>query len=312
MKKLLFIAAIAATTLLSCSNVSETISEGEATEVTSPDNNLLNSIDNVNNKYQTNSSMKKTKPATANKWAGRVYAAVVDGIGGYIAGPAGWLVGPLCSWAFEEHWARCTRDVHTASRPRKAVMNDSIQIPTYVADKENPMRIDSIGYYHNLVLEKLNATQHDYYNNDSTVNYELIYDDCTKASSELNIEIPEAGEKDKFVALAKIIVESVADCNDENDLQNAFDKINSYYNSVFSPDETIVLTEQVQKRIISVISEMSDENDVKQYANEIYNAIYQSGASAEEKDKAAVANSVTVNSKLYWESASQQRQNFSK
>ncbi len=310
MKKLLVIAAIVATTLFSCTNVTETISEKETANEASlyTYNELLYSINNVNGKYQICNQVKRVKPATVNKWGGKILSAVVDGIGGYISGPAGWLVAPLCSWAFDAHWERCNRDPHTPSRPRRIVRNDNIQVPTYIPNAENPARIDSIGYYHNLVLEKLSETQHDYYNNDSTVNYGLIYEDCKNASSELNIDIPEDKEKEKLISLSKVIVESIADCNGEEDLQKAFEKINSYYNSVFSADENITITEQVQEKIISVLNEMSDESDIRKYADEIYNAIYSSNASQESKDKASVANNVTVNSKLYWESANQKRQ----
>ena len=309
MKKLCALVSIAlvVTTLLSCSNVSETISE-EGTSKISCDstNDLLDRIDNINKKYQIgNSDIKKIKPGTAKKWGGRIFSAVVDGIGGYISGPAGWIVGPLCSWAFDEHWERCNRDVSHTNRPRKTCRNDSIRVPVYVVSKENLAHIDSIGYYHNLVLDKVSKTQHDYFNNDSTINYSLIYDDCQKASSDLDINTPKAEEKEKLIALSKFIVESIANCNDESELQNAFEEINNYYYREFTPDKSIAITEQVQKKIISVINNMTDEDDIKKYADEIYYAIYNSMVSPDIKEKAYIANSVTVNSKLYWDQVGQ-------
>lgn len=50
---------------------------------------------------------------------------------------------------------------------------------------------------------------------------------------------------------------------------------------------------------------MTDEDDIKKYADEIYYAIYNSMVSPDIKEKAYIANSVTVNSKLYWDQVGQ-------
>ena len=312
MKKIFYFAnvIIIATTLFSCSNI-ETISDEETNKISQVDtNDLLYRIDNINNKYQAKKSIKKIKPETVNKWGGKILSAVVDGLGGYIAGPAGWLVGPLCSWAFDAHWENCNRDVPHTKRPRKICINDSINFPTYVVSKKECLtHIDSIGYYHNLMLDKLSHSGNNYVYNDSTINYNLIYEDCEKASKELAIETPQNEDKAKLISLSKHIVEEISNCNDDIDLENAFETINKYYSKEFNIDEDIIITEKVQKKILSVINEMEDENDIKEYANKIYDAIYKSSVTPELKEKASIANSVTVNSKLYWENTNKECQN---
>lgn len=310
MKNLLFFAStiIVATSMFSCTNVTETASEENIAFISEGNSNdLLNKIDKINEKYQTTKApLTKNKDETARKWGGRIFSAVVDGIGGYIAGPAGWLVGPLCSWAYEEHWNRCTRDIKptTTTRPKKISARDSSMVPTYVvANKEYLTHIDSIGYYHNLILDKLSQTNNNYFNSDSTINYKLIYTDCEKASKELSLDIPKTEEKEKLISLSEFIVERIAKCYDENDLNKAFDDINQYYNREFNLDETLIITEKIQRKIISAIKDINNEDNLKQYANEIYDAIFSSGVSPDLKEKASVANTVTINSKLYWDKA---------
>lgn len=313
MKKIFYLTnvIIFATTLFSCSNVSDTISEEEPDKMVQVNtNDILERIDNINNKYQQGKTIKKIKPGTVKKWGGKIYSAVVDGLSAYISGPAGWLVGPLCSWVFDEQWERCNRDVHPKKRTRQINNNDSINLPTYVVtNKESLTHLDSIGYYHNLILDKLSQYKNNYINKDSTVNYSMVFDDCEKASKDLALDIPQISNKDKLIALSKCIVENISCCNDEKDLDKAFEIINNYYKKEFKADENIIITEQIQKRIISVLNELDDENDIKEYANKIYDAIYNSSVTPELKEKASIANSVTVNSKLYWENTNKECQN---
>ena len=159
------------------------------------------------------------------------------------------------------------------------------------------------------MLDKLSHSGNNYVYNDSTINYNLIYEDCEKASKELAIETPQNEDKAKLISLSKHIVEEISNCNDDIDLENAFETINKYYSKEFNIDEDIIITEKVQKKILSVINEMEDENDIKEYANKIYDAIYKSSVTPELKEKASIANSVTVNSKLYWENTNKECQN---
>ena len=104
MKKVLFIfVTIMAIVFSSCSNEMTSVATS-----TTPNNSfeqLCSSIDSLNT---TGAVGEKTR--SINEWGGKVFSAVVDGITGYITGPAGPIVGTLCSWAFDAHWKRCTRE----------------------------------------------------------------------------------------------------------------------------------------------------------------------------------------------------------
>lgn len=92
MRKILFIlVAFVAFVFSSCSN--DMTSVATSTTANNSFTLLCTSIDSLNNTYKVGPQTR-----SLNKWGGRIFSAVVDGITGYIAGPAGPIVSPLCSW----------------------------------------------------------------------------------------------------------------------------------------------------------------------------------------------------------------------
>lgn len=91
MRKILFIlVAFVAFVFSSCSN--DMTSVATSTTANNSFTLLCTSIDSLNNTYKVGPQTR-----SLNKWGGRIFSAVVDGITGYIAGPAGPIVSPLCS-----------------------------------------------------------------------------------------------------------------------------------------------------------------------------------------------------------------------
>ena len=109
MRKILFIlVAFVAFVFSSCSN--DMTSVATSTTANNSFTLLCTSIDSLNNTYKVGPQTR-----SLNKWGGRIFSAVVDGITGYIAGPAGPIVSPLCSWAFDAHWESCSKAMATRS-----------------------------------------------------------------------------------------------------------------------------------------------------------------------------------------------------
>ena len=119
------------------------------------------------------------------KWGGRFFSATVDGITGYIAGPAGWVVAPLCSWAFDEHWENCTKQMMAVASQQI----DSCNNYTYVFDNGIMTKGDSIGYYHNMILSDLASSGKDYITTDGDIDYQEILEDCISFADNYGIDL---------------------------------------------------------------------------------------------------------------------------
>lgn len=302
MKKLLFIIFVSGTLLgmSSCSNdlqgTSSNVLQIEDTEFT----NLLKSLDQVGQPY----AAPETRGSGWTKWGGRIFAATVDGITGYISGPAGWAVGPLCSWAFEEHWARCNRLMETTPSNRRIMGSDlgSMELLTYVNCINVPNKEDSIGYYHNLILRDLANSGKSYETTNGDVDYQAILNDCMEATKKYGVDLHiSKPDQQKLCSFSKDVVETFTSIDQKkNTLNDAFRKMNNSYITIFGTKSNIGKVEAVQNKIINVLNDMDDEESVKDYADQVYELLDKTNVSSELKTDLKTVTSVTVNSKLYW------------
>ena len=132
---LLFVAGVAILSFTSCSH-EENVDVSKGNSVESVEfGKLCNTVEQIGKEF----SPPSTRGVNWKKWGGRVFSATVDGLSGYVAGPAGIIVGPLCSWAFEEHWEHCTRGM--SIKAHSNVLSDDIPVDIgYVFLKENSTR----------------------------------------------------------------------------------------------------------------------------------------------------------------------------
>lgn len=306
--------SIVSTFVSSCSNqqIDDSLhnsSKQELNEASSQEfTNLCSSIDNLNSNYAT--LEKTTTRGRATKWGGRFFSAVVDGIGGYIAGPiAGWVVGPLVSWAFEEHWERCNKELTQNHNNMIDMKKIDLEIPskTYVPNSNVITMKDSIGYFHNKILDEIAIKDKKYTlldNND--VDYKTLYEDCLNTANKLgaNIAPISNNDKEKYLVLADDIVKSFEKCaKDSISLEKAFKNINDSYIKKFGNNQKIELTEIIQKKIAPVISNMDDEEEIIKYADKLNNIYNENNINHELKDCIKTATDVTINSKLFWDRA---------
>lgn len=298
MKKLLLF-CIALLWFASCSNE---LHENVSNKIENEDLifiNLCSSLDSIGAEYDS----PKTRAFNLNKWGGKFFSAVVDGVTGYISGPAGIVVGTLCSWAYDAYWERCTKLMSRTANMEKAVLRDTRITPTYVfAVKSELTREDSAGYYHNIILNELANSGKEYINDTGEIDYQNILTDCMEAAQKYGIA-PELSstDKKKYIAFSKDVVESFSACAQGNaTLEDAFNNVNSSYIEKFKVKPNLEKAEFFQSKIINILNSIERNDSIKEYADKVNILLIKADIDSTLKSDLKTISDYTVNSRLYW------------
>lgn len=302
MRKILCILVVfVAFVFSSCSN--DMTSVATSTTANNSFTQLCTSIDSLNNTYNVGPQTR-----SLNKWGGKVFSAVVDGITGYITGPAGPIVGTLCSWAFDAHWESCSKAMATRSS-MKIPLKDSLLLttesPTYVNANNTTLKTDSIGYYHNKILDKISMSSSQYIREDNEIDYDNLFKDSINYAKNYGINTSEATQNyAKYLALSKDIINAFSKCvQEKNDIESAYDEVNKSYIKRFENNNRIKDAEIIQKKIVTKLSTLDKKEDIKKYADQVFQLYDEANIEPQQKQDFKTITNVTVNSKLYWDNA---------
>ena len=292
---LLFVAGVAILSFTSCSH-EENVDVSKGNSVESVEfGKLCNTVEQIGKEF----SPPSTRGVNWKKWGGRVFSATVDGLSGYVAGPAGLIVGPLCSWAFEEHWEHCTRGM--SIKAHSNVLSDDIPMDIgYVFLKENSTRADSIGYYHNVILEEIARSGKSYVSDEGEIDYQTLLSDCVVFAKKYGVEV-DVQNTESYKDLSKSIVESFTSCG-ENEItkEEALKRINTLYKEKFNLEPNLERTECFQNIIVEALVDIDDDFVIKDFANQLNKSIMDANVSPKLKRDLMMISDVTINSKLYW------------
>lgn len=297
-KKIFLFYSILSVLLTACSSNNEVtdvnlISENksEALEF----DKLCSDLDVIGSKYYS----PTTRSVNWTKWGHRFFSATVDGITGYIAGPAGVIVGTLSSWAFEEHWDHCVNRMRAATLRRV----NSYSNHTYVFNDGTLEKCDSIGYYHNMMLDYLANSGKDYTTVDGETDYIAILDDCILAASKYGVDLSiSPTDKLKYANFSKEVVLSFSDCyNQKIAIEEAYGNICISYENKFNIKLNYDKVEIVQRKIADVLNCIDNESSIIEYANQVNAIIRDTSVNPELKSDLKTVTDITINSKLYWD-----------
>lgn len=299
MKKCLFLFVTVLTALFSaCSSDNYESSADPVNKISLEESSfkeLCVTIDSIGSKY--NSPI--TRGNTLTKWGGRVFSAVVDGVSGTITGSAGFVVGPLCSWAYDEYWDSIVRRMET--RGVASESNDIKVSPTYVYNDGCMAKSDSIGYYHNKILDDIANSGNNYLSESGDIDYQVLLEECIESANKYGIESQiDSVDKQKYVDFAKDVIRYFVDCYKQgNTLDKAYANMNASYNAKFG-DKDFIKVEIVQQKIVDILNCIDNEDSVREYADLVNNVLKESTISPELKKEIKTVTDVTINSKLYW------------
>jgi hypothetical protein len=157
---------------------------------------------------------------------------------------------------------------------------------------------DSIGYYHNLVLDDLANSGKKYVTSSDEIDYPSIVRDCVAAAKKYGVNLNiSLADQQKYVAFSKDVVSSFADCGAEKiTINQAFSDINTSFESKFDTKLNLDKVEMVQNEIVDVLNSIY-------YADKVNTILKTANLNPELKNDLRTVTSVTVNSKLYWTSS---------
>lgn len=90
---------------------------------------------------------------------------------------------------------------------------------------------------------------------------------------------------------------------EKNDIESAFDEVNKSYIKRFKNNNRIKDAEIIQKKIVTKLSTLDKEEDIKKYADQVFQLYDEADIEPRQKQDFKTITNVTVNSKLYWDNA---------
>ena len=180
MKKVLnlFIAfTIAITSITSCNSVEDIIDEpiqaSEDVELAK----LYNSIDSLQSEYLSSNITR----VDWDKWGRRGLGYAVDGVVGLLfaeTGPLAGVIGVVGSGLYEDYLDYMVSRCNTMNQQiQRTAQNGQTPIRAVVFPDENTTYVDSIGYYHNLIINEVKSNGKSYTDVSGNINYNAYYED---------------------------------------------------------------------------------------------------------------------------------------
>jgi len=91
------------------------------------------------------------------------------------------------------------------------------------------------------------------------------------------------------------------DAQEKSNIQNAFNEVNNSYIKRFENNNRIKNAEIIQMKIVTKLSTLEKEEDVKKYADQVFILYDNADIEPQQKEDFKTITNVTVNSKLYWD-----------
>lgn len=336
MKNLLFLPfALILLVVTSCSNEDEPVVASEATtSIESVSNvafdNFMLSVDSLNTAYTFPVSRGfwgecgKTLADQAGRAGGRVLGRWLgSAIGAAAANPAlaciGYLGGQYVGGIVGYAAASAAADVllcsagypSTPSGGMKLIVDYNIRPSALI--NTNPIsrgveidsRCDSIGYYHNYVMVKINQNKDKYISN-GNLDMDLLYDDVIRFFKEVGVysdplannDLVKVEMKKTSKDLALLTLQNAQNRESEEQLINL--QCDYLKRRCMATPEELSVYKDFTLSVAKKCSELS-ELEIHRYANDLNSVIFKSQLSPTLKEEVAISAMTTINSSLCWQ-----------
>lgn len=142
-------------------------------------------VDSLNDNY-----LPYTTRTNIRKWGSRFLSAVVDASVGAVASAAttpigGTIIGTGASWAYEEYLGNILDKVESSSST--GTDNQAfVPVVIFAPERGNMTFVDSVGYYHNMLLAEIAKSGKTYLDQNGEVDMEELFTDITAMLDEKN------------------------------------------------------------------------------------------------------------------------------
>jgi len=249
----------------------------------------------------------------AGAWIGKNVGCAIGGlggnpvtaIGGYVIGRrAGEIAGSVAASYVAYKVATWAKDQVCNSPLRGVSINKVPDSATLDVDEKDSL---SFGELHNLILTQLISNGDKYLNNDSTLNHDLILDDCVAYAIEYDSTNYANQSIDEEKRLLIWTVKSIENYVKENQNEDIDSEV--FYSGVYNELKDVVkIDKDLYDNLIGLdlkVEEAYQNLDVatsKQYEKEIDDVIEASKVNMETKQELKTSNSVVASSTLLWKS----------
>ena len=302
MKKILLLIAIftvAIVSISSCDNsediITDSVQEIPDAELT----RLYNSIDSLHCEYTT---LDSNRGATLNKWGRRFLVATFDACVGAItaeSGPGAFICSTLASGLYDDYLDAVDRRFSRSNKSTTRSSSSSMQAVVFPTTA--PCFIDSIGYYHNLVINEIQSKGLSFIDINGNIDYNSYYNEVVSVSKKNGIACNAAINKPLIFKYINSIIRPFAQL-EEGDEETILSIIfnGTYKEFNFDNSKTLQLRNVCKKIIYKDLS--VNEDQVVEYGTKVNELIVNSNVANDTKETMKVANNIAVNSSLNWSS----------
>lgn len=290
---------LATVALTSCDSSEDIVSKSVQDLPNAELTRLYNSIDSLHNEYST---MDVARGAILNKWGRRFLVATFDACVGVITsetGPGAFVCSTIASGLYDDYLDVVDRRFNRAYNFN--TVSISITPQSVVFPSDNPCFVDSIGYYHNLVINEIQSKGQSFIDENGNIDYNSYYNEVLKVSKEKGIQCNAVINIPLVFRYINSIIKPFAQIekgDEETIISIIFNGTYSDFN--FDNSKTLQLRNVCEKIIYNDLS--VDEDRVVEYGAKVNDLIVKSDVANDTKEMMKVANNIAINSSLYWSS----------
>lgn len=260
---------------------------------------LYMSIDSLHAKY---SDKCTSRGRTTDKWGRRILSATVDACISTLTagtGPFGALVcGTIASGLYDDYLDHCAKKM--ADPPRKKVNGKELYIQAVTFADMDASFIDSIGYFHNLLLDEIKSEKVSFVDSVGNINYDACYTKVTDLARRHGVYEDFEIDKLQLFGYLESVIKTLASTEEvDQDVFMSTIFNNAYIGFGFDGNRTIQLKNICEKIIYNDLC--LEGNTLIEYGAQVNEIIEKSNVSENIKTELKIANNVAVNSSLYWE-----------
>lgn len=257
-------------------------------------------VDSLNDNY-----LPYTTRTNIRKWGSRFLSAVVDASVGAVTSAAttpigGTIIGTGASWAYEEYLGNILDKVESSSST--GTDNQAfVPVVIFAPERGNMTFVDSVGYYHNMLLAEIAKSGKTYLDQNGEVDMEELFTDITAMLDEKKQVHSGASVQNELAAFSSPVSIFINTLNpdDEQTLDKSFTSFESEGEALGISVKELSSIKEICSKISNVILYLENEKTIE-YGEKLYKIIDDSNISETQKQSFKILDNIIVNSKLYW------------
>lgn len=306
MKKILFLVVVftvVITSITSCNSVEDIVIEPSEVSENAELTKLYYAIDSLQKVYSIPESR-----VDWDKWGRRGISFAVDGVVGLLFAETGILAAPIGavgSGLYEDYLDYMVSRCNTMNRQNRRISrSESSSLKTVVFPVENATSVDSVGYYHNLIINEIRSNGKSYTDDSGNIDFSAYYEDVFVAAKKHGIKNDYPINTPLLFQYLESIIKPVAqlDMNDQEDINSELILsifFNNNYKDFNYETAKMIQHREICEKIIYNCANVRDDQLVE-YGTKVNDIIVNSQLNPNTKDNLKIANNIAINSSLQW------------